>query len=202
MSDEILGVLHEYRYGGQTMYQVASWKVADLVRRRFEHDCEARARHYRLTSTKGKHTTWLCCEVCGRRLRRSTPPLGAWVDEGDAAIPAKAKAWQDKLEAERARVNAAGARCVEDLNRAAEYQRRREYAAYLQSPAWAVKRAKVLARCGGRCEGCGEAAKLEVHHLTYAHFGAEFLFELVGLCAECHARIHPARNADDLEYCP
>lgn len=200
MSNDILSVLHEYRYGGQTRYQVASWKVADLVKRRHDHDCEVHGRHYLLAGKSGKRVTWLCCDVCGRKLRRATPPLGAWVEDGDGVIAKKAVAWQQMLDAERERINQAGARFAEDLNRSAEYQRRREYDTYLRSPAWALKRVKVLARCGGVCEGCRDGAAVEVHHLTYAHFGDELLFELVALCKGCHDKVHLAHSSDDLEY--
>jgi 5-methylcytosine-specific restriction endonuclease McrA len=64
------------------------------------------------------------------------------------------------------------------------------YRTYLRSEAWAALRAKVLARAQGRCEGCAAAKASDVHHLTYAHAGAEFLFELVALCRPCHVRWH------------
>lgn len=53
-----------------------------------------------------------------------------------------------------------------------------------------MKRRKIIDRCNGRCEGCGEAPVAQVHHLTYEHVGDEFLFELVGLCNRCHDRMH------------
>lgn len=69
-----------------------------------------------------------------------------------------------------------------------------EYGAYLHGEKWAEKRRKVLARCNGRCEGCGNAKATVVHHLTYEHVYDEFLFELVGLCQKCHDRIHVDRD--------
>ena len=65
-----------------------------------------------------------------------------------------------------------------------------DYSEYLQSQAWASKRALVLRRAKGTCEGCGEKPPTEVHHLSYKHVCNEFLFELVALCAECHHRVH------------
>lgn len=69
------------------------------------------------------------------------------------------------------------------------------YAEYLKSTEWAARRDKVMARSGGVCEGCREQAATEVHHLTYEHVTQEFLFELVAICGDCHARFHgqPAR---------
>lgn len=69
------------------------------------------------------------------------------------------------------------------------------YTPYLSSPAWAKRRRQVLERAKGSCEGCGENPPTEVHHLTYAHVGNEFLFELVALCASCHDRIHADGDA-------
>jgi hypothetical protein len=65
-----------------------------------------------------------------------------------------------------------------------------DYGPYLKSEAWAKRRALVMKRAGGTCEGCGEAAAAEVHHRSYKHVGNEFLFELVALCKPCHDRFH------------
>lgn len=64
------------------------------------------------------------------------------------------------------------------------------YADYLKSQEWADRRERVLRRAGYRCEGCQDRPANEVHHLTYDHWGNEFLFELVAMCGECHSRWH------------
>lgn len=64
------------------------------------------------------------------------------------------------------------------------------YNEYLESPTWRMKRQMVLARAAGLCEGCRCRQAEQVHHLTYRHAGNEFLFELVAVCAACHARLH------------
>jgi 5-methylcytosine-specific restriction endonuclease McrA len=69
-------------------------------------------------------------------------------------------------------------------------ERRARYEQHLASPQWAEIRRKVLARAGGICEGCGENPASEIHHLTYAHCGAEFLFELAAVCVWCHRLLH------------
>jgi hypothetical protein len=83
--------------------------------------------------------------------------------------------------------------------RAAERERKREveaqewweqYERHLRSDAWHKRRRKVIERCNRICEGCRELPVAEVHHLTYDHLGAELLFELVGLCVECHEIAH------------
>lgn len=64
------------------------------------------------------------------------------------------------------------------------------YREYLASDAWSELRVKVLERDNYRCQGCLDAMATEVHHTTYAHFGAEFAFELLSLCRPCHERFH------------
>ncbi len=70
------------------------------------------------------------------------------------------------------------------------------YKQYLASPQWRAKRAAVMKRAGGVCEGCRSARATQVHHLNYDHAGhvfdgGEFLWELVAICDACHNRIHP-----------
>jgi hypothetical protein len=64
------------------------------------------------------------------------------------------------------------------------------YSEYLLTPEWRAKREKVMARCKGVCEGCSVRPASQVHHLSYAHVGNEFLWELVGICNECHNQVH------------
>jgi hypothetical protein len=61
---------------------------------------------------------------------------------------------------------------------------RADYEAYLLSPEWDDKRALVLKRARGICEGCGEVPATEVHHLTYTHVGNELLWQLVAVCRQ------------------
>ena len=68
-----------------------------------------------------------------------------------------------------------------------------EYVRYLNSKAWATKRAEVLDRADGMCEECGdelEPGEAEVHHLTYERRYAELAEDLVALCPGCHRRAH------------
>jgi 5-methylcytosine-specific restriction endonuclease McrA len=71
-----------------------------------------------------------------------------------------------------------------------EAERRRQYDAYMASPAWRRKRQMVLDRDGGICQGCRKHAASEVHHMTYVRFGCEMLFDLVSVCEDCHDKIH------------
>ena len=65
-----------------------------------------------------------------------------------------------------------------------------EYAQYLRSETWKLKRQKVLERAKGICEGCREREATQIHHLTYRHVQDEFLWELVAICDDCHNRVH------------
>lgn len=65
-----------------------------------------------------------------------------------------------------------------------------EYQAYMKSEAWRKKRAEVIRRAKGRCERCRRWAIVNVHHLTYARLGREFLSDLLGVCVKCHKELH------------
>lgn len=71
----------------------------------------------------------------------------------------------------------------------------RWYEQYLEGPEWRALRAKALERDRGICQGCGAHAS-QVHHLTYANVGAEFLFELIAICRACHERLHAGADAN------
>lgn len=73
---------------------------------------------------------------------------------------------------------------------------RDQYEAYLQTDAWRAKRAVALKRANGICEGCGTRPATQVHHLSYLHLGDEFLWELKAVCAVCHAKCHPDKQAE------
>ena len=68
------------------------------------------------------------------------------------------------------------------------------YDEYLSGPVWKAKRALVLRRANGRCEGCAEHGATQVHHLTYDRVGREMLFDLVAICDACHEAIHGGRG--------
>lgn len=70
----------------------------------------------------------------------------------------------------------------------------KEHDAYLRSPEWRRKRAAVLKRSQGLCEGCGQVRAIQVHHLHYDNWKEEFLWELVAVCNACHERVHAHRE--------
>jgi hypothetical protein len=106
------------------------------------------------------------------------------------AIDAQAK----REEAERIREEQTRAR--EELNR----QWWEAYNEYLLTPTWRAKRYRVLRRAGNMCEGCGDRAATQVHHMSYprdclpgspAWIAQEKLFDLRAICTECHGDVHP-----------
>jgi 5-methylcytosine-specific restriction endonuclease McrA len=74
------------------------------------------------------------------------------------------------------------------------------YDEYLGSEIWQHKRALVMKRAGGLCEGCGVHRALQVHHTRYPWrcqpgtrewIAQEKLFDLRAVCRECHDDLHP-----------
>jgi 5-methylcytosine-specific restriction endonuclease McrA len=52
-------------------------------------------------------------------------------------------------------------------------------------------RNQVLARDGWRCQSCGSARNLQVHHLrARSKLGDDALQNLISLCADCHTQLH------------
>jgi 5-methylcytosine-specific restriction endonuclease McrA len=102
------------------------------------------------------------------------------VEEWDAALASKREEFFRLLTEERDRINS---------EKSSEWWL--WYNQYLQSPEWRQKRALVFRRADDTCEGCGRAPATQVHHLTYANVGAEFLWQLAAICDDCHQRVHP-----------
>jgi len=65
-----------------------------------------------------------------------------------------------------------------------------EYRQYLRSPEWNARRRKALYKAGYRCEQCGKAKPLQVHHLTYERIFNEHQADLQAVCFLCHEWIH------------
>jgi 5-methylcytosine-specific restriction endonuclease McrA len=68
--------------------------------------------------------------------------------------------------------------------------------AYLASRAWQIRRQALALRSNGKCERCGFGRYQVAHHLTYLHFGAEYLTELQAICWDCHKYLHAKSNYD------
>jgi 5-methylcytosine-specific restriction endonuclease McrA len=64
-----------------------------------------------------------------------------------------------------------------------------QHSDYLRSPEWQAKRTAVFRRDGYICQGCLTNPAAQVHHITYAHWQHEPLFDLVSVCVQCHDEI-------------
>jgi 5-methylcytosine-specific restriction endonuclease McrA len=96
---------------------------------------------------------------------------------------------RERREAERAEA-LARQRAFDEEQARKDREWHAKYDAHLLSDQWVKLRRKVIRRAHGICEGCGERAATQIHHLTYDMLGDEMLFQLVGLCKRCHSKIH------------
>lgn len=78
-----------------------------------------------------------------------------------------------------------------------------KYGQYIASPAWREKRQQRLNLDGYRCVVCkgdGSEYQLEVHHITYEHFGDEdVLHDLITVCSRCHTLFTEVQRRDKYE---
>jgi len=141
----------------------------------------------RVPIADGRTQVSLGCTVCGARIGSAMSQKDReWVE----SLPIIREEWADTYNSRRGEQRRDILLALARKQFAARGRFTNSYREYLRSPEWASRRAKVLKRCKGICEGCGDAAAEEVHHLSYRHFMNEFLFELVGLCEPCHDRWH------------
>jgi hypothetical protein len=68
------------------------------------------------------------------------------------------------------------------------------YRDYLETPKWKRKRIAVIKR-DQVCKACETRPAVQAHHLSYARVGDEPLFDLVGVCLECHKKLHARRRS-------
>ena len=72
-----------------------------------------------------------------------------------------------------------------------ENQPKQNYYEYMHSEAWSKRRLEVLRRDRFRCQMCGTAKNLRVHHINYEHLGTDAeLDDLITLCDTCHREVH------------
>jgi hypothetical protein len=129
------------------------------------------------------------CIDCGKLLARSLSHSLATSDTPDvdeervkAAIENERQQWIEQSN-----------QALQEINERREREAEEwwtKYNDYLCTPDWQARRALVLKRSGGICEGCRERRATQVHHLNYNHVTNEFLWELVAICDVCHERVH------------
>ena len=69
----------------------------------------------------------------------------------------------------------------------------------LNQEAYQELRNQVLERDGWRCQNCGGANNLQVHHIEpRSQLGHDTCENLVALCAKCHESLHTRRSGRGL----
>lgn len=59
-------------------------------------------------------------------------------------------------------------------------------------------RHRVLRRDGWRCQVCGSAYNLQIHHLqSRHHLGHDIMENLISLCVRCHGKAHSKTFSDN-----
>lgn len=130
------------------------------------------------------------CDGCGKLLRSHLPK-----SEAGTLTDKHADDFFDRNARYTAERDQALSRIANDSAERMQPRNRSDYDDYLRSDAWKRRAAKVMQRAGHVCEGCLSKPAGHVHHLTYAHLGQEFAFELIALCSACHSRVHQRRAA-------
>ena len=131
--------------------------------------------------------------LCGRFLA-AVP--GSYNPEGKPTCRICLDATVRRPEQERQQQEWERRRAEQERQKAAERRQWQSwYANYLSSPEWRTRRALVMERADGLCEGCRLVKASEVHHVSYEHAGNEFLWELRAMCRGCHERWH-AKDGD------
>jgi len=108
--------------------------------------------------------------------------------QADAAFVA----WRDKAGLRKAAKIAAKANPARRKKRPA-YVRENgtiDYRNYICSAAWQRVRDAFLRRHGWKCNVCGTATGVQVHHRSYRTIGRESDKDLEALCGGCHANVH------------
>jgi hypothetical protein len=139
------------------------------------------------TISGGRLVAYQCTE-CGRA-------ASAWLKQSGIADVGQLPQWD--VELEQRRVESWRETLAQKREKQSE-QWWAQYTAYLESAAWRSRRAAVLLRANGCCEGCGLRHATQVHHLSYRNVTREFLWELVAICEPCHERAHETTEEGSL----
>jgi 5-methylcytosine-specific restriction endonuclease McrA len=65
---------------------------------------------------------------------------------------------------------------------------------YLESNHWKRKARRIRRLAGYKCQKCGKARPLDVHHKTYKRLFWEWDRDLEALCRTCHRKEHNGRK--------
>lgn len=162
-------------------------EIQQAVDRIYSCNCSEKKVRYK-TSKVGTKIFYLQCTRCGDYTRiakdKVTSPNSPLIQPLDEAL--RQNWWTNKSDYST------------KLREQSQNQERQAwfdwYNKYLSSPEWKAKRAEVLRRARGVCEGCLNQEAVQVHHLTYKRVGNEMLFDLVAVCNDCHNAIHESES--------
>lgn len=136
------------------------------------------------TTVNGRIQYFRHCVRCGEKtgaLRHAelTEADKASAGEADEQIR---RAWYDRINARSKELHGVVA--------AQEQEKWWEaYSEYLETPKWRAKSRAVIRR-DKVCQACMTRPAVQAHHKDYRHVGDEPLFDLVGVCVECHKKLH------------
>lgn len=161
--------------------------IQERINKTFACDCLNKELRYKLNQSNAK-MYYLQCTRCGiaTRIRKDKvpDPDSNLIKPVDEAL--QQSWWKNKDNYRQA---------LYDQYRNNERQAWFDwYNQYLKTDKWRKKRAAVLERAKGLCEGCRSKEATQVHHLTYDRVGNEMLFDLVAVCDECHEVIHDSKT--------
>jgi hypothetical protein len=125
------------------------------------------------------------CQRCGKKTTSSLRYADLTPAEMAAAPPL-----DDELE--KTWVNRRWERRTELYQEAVQEEKQawwERYEAYLETPKWQLKSGRVCER-DKLCQACLSRPAVQAHHKDYRHVGDEPLFDLVGVCLECHRKLH------------
>ena len=78
----------------------------------------------------------------------------------------------------------------------------KEYAEYLKSDKWKLKRQQLFEERGKTCERCKSEKDIQVHHKTYKNIFNEKLCDLEVLCKICHQNHHKKKIEKNIKEKP
>lgn len=155
-------------------------EIVSKVEERFGCSCSEKEIRYR-TYTNGQRAFYRQCMACGEWEGPIKKAEISAVDQ-KMALPA-----DEKLREERQAARWQYDRQLREEARQREHQEwLSDHNEYMKSEKWLKKREKVLQRDGGICQACLHRKATQVHHLSYAHWKNEPLFELTSVCDVCH----------------
>ena len=147
------------------------------------HHCDHNGKEIR-KQTHGAYV--LQCPQCGSTCSNSLAHKSMTQEQMESALPfdykRREQGWDFSSES-RQMQRAHGIKPMDSI-------KRDSYDDYLRSPEWKAKRQIIIKREANICQGCLSAPIEEVHHSTYSNIGDELMFQLIGLCSNCHRKVH------------